>query len=129
MSGFDARDFHIDTFLTNFLHGYRPEGMVGDQVFPVINVSKQTNVFARIDKGSWFRIQDTNRAPGTGFREYNFTVSSDNYFAKNYAAATALPFEVLDNADPPYNPGMQATEFLYDLLMLAFEVRVFSTAT
>ena len=49
MPGFDARDFHIDAFLTNFLHGYRPEGMVADQIFPVINVSKQTNVFARID--------------------------------------------------------------------------------
>src|SRR5439155_25698491 len=80
------------------------------------------------EKVSWFRIPATNRAPGTGFREVNYTVSSDNYFAKNYALATSLPFEVLDNADPPWDPNMRASEFLYDQLMLAFEVRVASIA-
>lgn len=127
MPGFEAHDFHIDTFLTNFLHGYRPRGMIADQIFPVITVQRQSNVFARIDRGSWFRLPDTNRAPGTAFREVNYTVSSDTYFAKNYGLASAIPFEVLDNADPPWDPAQRQTEFLYDQLMLDFEVRVAST--
>lgn len=128
MPTLDPRDWHLDAFLTNFLVGYRPRGMIADQLFPVIPVKHQTNAFAKIDKGAWFRLPTTLRAPNTAPREVNYTVSSDNYFATNYALATGVPFEVLDNADPPLDPLARAGEFLVDQLTLDFENRVFQTA-
>lgn len=126
MATLDPRDWHLDTFLSNFLVGYRPIGMVAADVFPVLPVTKQTNAFAKIDKGAWFRLPNTLRAPNTAPREVNYTVSSDNYFAVNYALATGVPFEVLDNADPPHDPLARASEFLVDQLNLDFENRVMS---
>lgn len=120
----DPHAFHIDTFLSNFLIGYRPRNLVATEIFPVLPVQKQSNVYARIDKGNWFRIPDTARAPGGPFREVNYTVSSGLYFASNYALQTSVPFEVLDNADQPHDPLARNAEFLVDQLMLDFENRV-----
>jgi hypothetical protein len=129
MPTLDARDWHLDTFITNLLVGYRPRGLIADQLFPIVPVKHQTNAFGKIDKGAWFRIPTTLRAPNTAPREVNFTISSDNYFATNYALATGVPFEVLDNADPPFEPLQRHAEFLVDQLNLDFENRVFQRAT
>lgn len=126
MATIQPGDFHIDKFLTNILIGYRPQGLIGDQIFPVITVQNQTNVFAQIDRGNWFRVPQTRRAPGSYAREVSFTVSSQTYVARNYELATVVPFETIDNADDPHRPMSEAGEFLLDQLGLDFETRVYS---
>ena len=119
-------DFHVDKFLTNILIGYRPSGLVADQIFPVVPVQKQTDIFAKVDKGAWFRIPNTQRAPGALAREVAYTVSSGNYVCKNYELATTVPYETIDNADAPHEPMRQSGELLLDNLAMDFETRVFS---
>lgn len=120
----DPRDLHIDKFLTNILIGYRPQGLVATQIFPVVPVQRQTDVYAQIDRGNWFRRPNTLRSPGAKPGEVSYTVSSGTYVCRNYALATAIPFETLDNADSPHEPMARAGEFLMDQLGLDHEVRV-----
>jgi len=124
MADLIERDFHLDSFLTNFLVGYRPRNFIGDQIFPVIPVNTRTNVFAKIDKGNWFRQAATLRQVGTKPNEVSYTVSSDTYSVINYALSTIVPDETKDNADQPFAPEQQAAAFLADQLMLDFEIRV-----
>lgn len=127
MPGLNPSDLHIDGFLTNILIGYRTQGLIADQIFPVVNVRKQTDVYAQIDRGNWFRIPDTKRAPGSKPSEVSYTVSSGTYVARNYALATRVPWETLDNADEPHDPLARQGELLIDLLNLDFEARVYNT--
>jgi hypothetical protein len=104
--------------------GYRPQGMIADQVFPVIPVEKQTNAYAVILKDNWLRRASTQRAPGERAKQEIFSVSSDTYNAVNYALGTNVWYETQDNADPPHQPLARGLEFLKDKLMLDYEVRV-----
>lgn len=117
-------DFHIDTLVSGILVGYRPNGMIAPELFPVQPVMKQSNVYAKIDKGNWFRRDETLRAPATAPNEVRYTVSSDTYFCKNYELATLIPWETIDNADMPHRPVETAGMFLIDKLMLDYEIRV-----
>ena len=117
-------DFHIDNLLTQISIAYRPQGFIADQIFPVVPVNKESNVFAKIDKGNWLRIPDTLRAPRSAAKEVSYTVSSDTYRAKNYALAGLVDFETIANADGPYDPRQQNVLFLRDQLAMDFEARV-----
>jgi hypothetical protein len=124
MPDYSPGDFHIDAFITRILVGYVPTGMIADQVFPVVTVGKQSNVFPKINRGAWFRRPTTDRAPGTGARNVSYSVSSDTYFAPNYELGTVVPWETIDNSDPPFAPVQRGGEFLRSQLLLDFEVRV-----
>lgn len=128
MPAINPGDQHIDSLLTNLLIGFKPEGMIGDVLFPVVNVQKQSGIYAKVDKGNWFRIPDTNRAPGTAPREVSYTVSSDTYFAPNYELATTVAWETIDNADVPHRPLQRSAELVQTNLLLDFEQRVATTA-
>jgi len=124
MALYDTGQFHVDHFLTNVLVGYRPQGLIADQVYPVLTVKKESNIFAKVNKGDWFRRPVTLRAPGATANEVSFTVSSDRYQVHNYELATVVPWETIDNADDPYMPMTRASEFLTDQLKLDNEIRV-----
>ena len=124
MPEFNPANLHIDTFGTSYLQAFRPMGMIAPDIFPIINVNKQTNVFGKIEKAGWFAIPNTQRAPGSAPREIRFTVSSDTYFAVNYALSTVIDFETIDNADDPWAPQQDALENLKDAMSLDFEARV-----
>lgn len=121
-----GNDFHINGFLSNLLHGYRPQGFVADQLFPVVRVGKQSNVFGKIDRGNWFRIPVTLRAPRSKAREVGYEVSSDTYFARNYELMGVADWETIENADNPHDPLGQTALLVADGLLLDFEDRVMS---
>jgi len=111
------------------LVGYRPQGLIATQIFPVVPVRKQSNAYLKIDRGNWFRVQDglTLRAPGTRENKVGFTVSSATYYVRNYALGTSLAWEDIDNADDPLNLRNLHNQLLVDQLMLDFEDRVART--
>ena len=117
-------DYHVDTLLTNMLIGYRPMGFVGQDIFPVLPVMKESDLIAQIQRGDWFRVDDTLRAPATRPKEGTWTVSSQRYSCVNYAFATKVPYETLDNTDAPHDVRARAGEFVTDKLTLDHEVRV-----
>lgn len=124
MASIVPRDAHLNQFLTNYLLGYRPQGMIGKLVAPYITVDKQSNNYGVINKGDWLRVENTDRAMGEKPKQVKFSVSSDMYSARNYALGTEVAYETVDNADSPIDPSMRAVEFLKDKLDLDYEVRV-----
>ena len=95
-------DVHHDSLLSTlavaaFAQG--GDGLIGNDLFPEVPVAKQSDRYAVINKGAFLRIPKTERSPRTEARRIEFQVSSDAYFAKNYALAGEIALEDLANAD------------------------------
>jgi len=127
--GYDAtgRDLHIDSVLSNILINYRPPGSIVEQIFPIVPVAKQSDVYFTFDQGDLWRIPDTVRAPLTAAKMADFNVSSDTYFARNYALSTGVSIEDAVNADAVLNLRQNKAQFIADLLTLDWENRVATT--
>ena len=119
-----GHDLHIDQPLTEVLINYRPTGMIADQVLPLVEVGKQSDLYYEFDQGDLWRIPDTVRAPMTGAKMVSFNVSSNTYFAKNYALAAGIPVEDAMNADAALRLRESKGRFIMDLLTLDWENRL-----
>ena len=126
-----APDMHIDQLLTNVAIDYRPEGMIADMVFPIAPVSKQADFFPIFSRDDALRREKTNRAPGTEANVITRSVSSDTYFANNYALKMSVTIEDRANADPIYTQRLinGRVEHIMDKLDLDYESRVASLVT
>lgn len=126
-----GRDVHIDTPLSNIaVEAFTSGVFVAPMLFPVVPVAKQSDVYYTITKNSWLRVpQSTLRAPKQSPRRVEFDVSSDNYFAFNYALAGENAHEVLANADNPINLRQRTTRKVVEDLMRDMEVRIANQVT
>lgn len=127
--GATARDLHIDVPLTNMVIGYEPKGFIVDQIFPSISVAKQSDKYFTWDKGDFFRIPNTLRSPKTKGRTIELSVSSNSYFADNYALVHEEPYENMANADNILASREKRVRALKNLLTLDWENRVASQIT
>lgn len=126
-----GRDVHIDVPLSNIaVEAFSTGDFVGMQLFPVVDVRKQSDKYYTITKNSWLRTPSTTlRSPKTPPGRVEFDVSSDSYFADNFALASENAHEVLANADDPIQLRARTTRFLVDMLMRDQEVRVANQVT
>ncbi len=126
-----VRDVHFDKPLSNMAIAYRPEGMIADLVAPILNVNKQSDGYYIWDKADAFRIENSDRAPGTEANIITRSVDTSTYFAKNYALKDRIPYEDLENADAGYvfTERANRVEYVKDKLMLDWEVRLASQVT
>ena len=129
--GLGARDVHIDVPLSNIaVEAFSTGDFIGMQLFPVVDVRKQSDKYYTITKNSWLRTpSSTLRGPKQSPVRVEFDVSSDSYFADNYALASENAHEVLANADDPIQLRARTTRFLVDMLMRDQEVRVANQVT
>lgn len=124
--GATGRDVHIDVALSNLAIGYKPENFIADQIAPIVSVQKQHDLYYVWNKGDAFRPEDDKRAPGTEANIITRGMSSESYFADNYALKDAIPWEDINNADQGFiftERGARA-EALKDKLYLNWEYRV-----
>ena len=120
-------DVHHDTLLSNIAvmaFDTGEDGFVVDRILPAVPVGKQSDRYAVIDKGEFLRRVDAYRAPRTEARRVEFKVSSDAYFAKNYALAAENALEDLDNADNVFQLRENSTKLVTGDLRRAQEIRV-----
>jgi hypothetical protein len=105
--------------------------MIGDQVFPAVSVSKQSDRYPILDKSNFLRNYNdiALRAPKTEARRIEFRVSSDAYFADNYALAIEIALEDLANADLSFMLRENATNLVVGDLRRAQEIRIARTVT
>lgn len=129
--GATSHDLHIDQVLSEMAIGYRPEGFIADMVFPVVDVSKQSDLYVVWSRADRTRVHDTKRAPATEAKRIFESVSSASYFAKNYALKTSVPIEDFKNADPIYldNLNEGKAQLVLDALLLDWEVRLANQVT
>jgi hypothetical protein len=125
-----GRDLHVDVPLSNIVVGRRPEGFIADQLLPISPVSKQSDIYYKFNHGEGRRYEPnlTARAPGTAPRKVHMTVSSDTYFAPNYALGTDMVVEDIVNADEVLGWAESNALFLTDRLMMDYENRVAALA-
>lgn len=126
-----ARDSHIDVPLSNIcVEAFRTGDFVGPRLFPIVPVEKQSNMYYTIDKASWLRTPRTTlRSPKTPPRRVEFDVSSDSYFADNYALAGENAWEALANADQPITLRARTARKVVEDLMRDMEQRIANQVT
>ncbi|MBU1741978.1 MAG: hypothetical protein KKC37_10550 [Proteobacteria bacterium] len=119
-----AGDVHIDAPLSGAAMEYRPRGFIADQVFPIVDVPKQSDVYFvwNKDKSRQAPIS-TVRAPVTAPKVIQPDVSSGTYYAQNYALRTYYSIEEAANADV-FDLKAKRASFLQDALMLDYEIRI-----
>ena len=99
-------DAHFDVPLSNLAvsaFDVQSVDFVGDALFPEVPVGKQSDKYYVISKDGFLRVPDTYRAPRTRARRVEFEISSNAYFAHNYALAAENAMEDLENADLAVN--------------------------
>lgn len=126
-----SQDLHIDAALSEVALGYRPEGFIADMIMPVVDVGKQSDLYTIWSREDRLRIHDTKRAPGTEAKRIEESVSSETYYANNYALQASVKLEDFKNADPIYldNLNTGKVELVMDGLMLDWEVRAANQVT
>lgn len=125
-----GRNLHIDAVLSNLVINRRPSGFIADALVPVLNVSKQSDVFYRRNylENRLYDANLTARAPGTEARKVAFSVSSDTYYAKNYALGAEWPVEDEANADEVLQYAQEHAILVMDRLMIDYEMRIAAIA-
>jgi hypothetical protein len=125
-----GRELHIDVAMSNLVVGRRPVGYIGDQLLPIVNVDKQSNLYYKFPHKEWNRYEAglTRRAPKTEAKKVGFTVSSDAYYAENYALGADWPVEDEVNADAVLNWAQNNALFVTDRLMMDYEMRIMDMA-
>ena len=129
--GATGHDLHIDQHLSNVAIDYEPTGMIADVLAPIVDVPKQSDTYTIWDHADAFRIEDDKRAPGTEANKIERSVSSEAYFADNYALKMPLTLEDRENMDPVFIGKMREgrTKFIKSKLMLAWEQRAAQLCT
>lgn len=117
-------DVHVNRLLTNMSIAYTNPEYIADKAFPILPVTKQTDVYASYDQSHWFRDEVVLRAPGTEPQAADYAVTLTNtYHCPGWSLSRVLPDEVLDNADAPLNLEAEAVNFLTDKMLMKREVK------
>jgi len=126
----EGRNLHIDAVLSNVMVGRKTVGGIVSDLVPVMNVGKQSDVFYKSNykENLLYDAGLTDRAKGAKSREVYFTVSSDTYYARNYALGTRWFDEDVVNADDPIRLRQRAAGLVTDRLNIDYEARVAALA-
>lgn len=121
-----GRDLHIDAVLSNIMVGRRPASGIVQDLVPVIPVGKQSDVYYKSRYLESLIWQDglSRRAKGAKSREVYFTVSSDTYYAQNFALGTKWFQEDVVNEDDPIRLRQRSATLVTDRILLDYESRV-----
>lgn len=107
-------------------------GLIGDMIFPAVPVERQSDVYYIIEKDAFLRDygnQTYLRAPGAAAKKVEWTVSSNTFYAANYALITEQALEDQRNADRAVALEANAIRLLMGQLRLAQEIRIASLIT
>ncbi len=119
-----VRDVHIDTALTNISVKYSNADLIGEKIFPVIPVKKESNKYFIYGKQD-FEIDNDIRAPGTRAKQVEWKIEGvGQYLVSEHAYEAQIPDELRNNADEPINVDVDTTEFLTNKIKLNLEKNI-----
>lgn len=120
-----GRDVHVDQALSNVAIAYMPKNFIAAELAPIVPVRHQSDAFNIWSIADAFRSEDDKRAPGVEANVITREVSSDTYFADNYALKDRIPYEDIKNADPGWVFTTRASraEFIKSKLYINWEKR------
>ena len=114
---------HVNGPLTNFALQFKNRAFVADEVFPIVPVVKESDLYYTFSREE-LRDVDTRRAAGAVAKEVDWVPSTAVYTAEEYAMRHLLPDRVVNNADSPVRPRINTTAKLMKWIMLGIEKRV-----
>lgn len=116
---------HFDAPLTNLTLAWMGEHrMVHTEVFPVVNVMKQSDLYYKYDPDAMHREGDVSEiAPRTEVPEFGLTQATDNYFARVYGLAASFDDQMLANEDTQLETRSVTAQALANKIMLERERR------
>jgi hypothetical protein len=122
---------HFDVVLSNISVGWPNEGMVGENLFPVVKVLRQSDKYYVFGREAWGVDPGGDlRAPGTVANEIpGLAVSTDQYWAQEHALQIAVTDEERENVDSPLAPDRDATELVTSKLLLQRELAMKTLVT
>src|SRR4051812_31221241 len=119
----------FDPILTNISIGYQNDAYIADAIFPAITVQKQSGKHFIYDKGR-FRNPANRRAQGSPSNEVTLSLTTGlPYFAEDHALKQFVADEDVDNAVPPLDSMVDATENVTEMHMVNKEVELASIIT
>ena len=98
---------HVDKHLTNFAINYESTVGWAEKVFPIVNVSKSSDIYPVYSQADLWRIKDTTAARGAEMNRVNYSVSSDSYLTKKYGLRADITQEDLADADPIFRRDLE----------------------
>jgi hypothetical protein len=120
-----GRQVHIDSPMSNLLvASFETMGdFVAQSLFPVVSVGKQSDKYYTLSKEAWLKQPNSRRSPRTAANRIEFDISSDAYFADNYALAGEIPVEDMANADTALALRKSTTAMIARNLLADLEIR------
>jgi hypothetical protein len=113
----------IDQALTNLSVAYRNGTFIGDRVFPVVPVAKQSDKYFVHGK-ELFNVLDDRRSAGSEAHLSRWTLSSSPFYCEGHALKDFVPREDQVNADPQLDLLVDTTEVLTQQVLLNQEVNL-----
>lgn len=126
-----GRGAHLDVPLSNLVvEAFAGiDEYIGQRLFPVIPVDHESDKYYVVDQDSWLRVPNTRRARGQRPERIEFRISSDSYFADNYALAEDNFKEDLANADMAIRIRERSARNVMHGLARDLEVRIANRVT
>jgi hypothetical protein len=120
---------HIDTVLTQISVAWPNNGLVGENLFPMVPVNKQSDKYYVFGREGWV-MEDDLRAPGTEANEITgLALSLDTYYAQEHSLQIPVTDEERWNADSPLSPDRDATDLVTSKIWLGREKAMKDLAT
>lgn len=124
-----SNDLHQNKPLTNVSVKYvdaNQMDLVGDKIFPVVNVKKESDIYYVYDR-QYLQIPETLRADGAESNEVNWGVSTATYNLKEHALREIVTDRSRNNQDAPLSIDVDTTENLTSRILLRREKDIATT--
>src|SRR5437667_2286110 len=118
-----ANQVHVDAALGNISVAYtNPDYVFQQEVFPVVPVDKQSDVYFKFSK-QHFRAYPDAKRPGGDVNEIPIDLDSrGNYFCDGHALDYPQPDEIVSNADPGADIDIETTLKVTEAIRLNEEI-------
>jgi hypothetical protein len=117
-------DVHVKAALTNVSVAYMQDqnNFIADKVFPIVPVSKQSDLIWNFNPEQFNRDVMRPRAPATESAGIGMVQSLETYFANVWALHHDISDQTRGNADSVFSLDSQATELLTNSALIRKEV-------
>ena len=117
-------DYTIDTLLTNMSIGYTNDSLIGEQLFPSLEVASRTGFYFTFDK-SKFRIEDSRRTGLSRANRVGFGMTKTAFGPlAEQSLEEALEYEVRDTYPTPMDARADSTDDVTEHLALGLEKEI-----
>lgn len=120
----DLADVHVDAVLTNISVMYVNDMYIGAQVFPRVQVDKESGSYFIFNRGAFMRDEALPRAPGTQAATVGYNLTTGSYEVVEWAAEHPVDDRIRRNADSPLDPDRDGAILVADKIDMALEQKV-----